>query len=48
MVSPYTGGTFFLNLELRGPYIGTAKKLYIWVVDQQGNGTGWVHAATWN
>ena len=45
---PYTGGTFFLNLELRGPYIGTAKKLYIWVVDQQGNGTGWVQAATWN
>lgn len=43
-----TNASFPLPLELRGAYAGTRKRVYIWVVDKDGNGTGWVQVATWN
>ncbi|HEU0121549.1 MAG TPA: carboxypeptidase-like regulatory domain-containing protein [Bryobacteraceae bacterium] len=37
-----------LPLAVTAPFLGPSKKLYIWVVDAQGNGTGWVQVATWS
>jgi len=43
-----TSANLTLSMNLINPYLATPKNLYIWIVDQQGNGTGWIQAATWN
>ncbi|MBL8239772.1 MAG: SBBP repeat-containing protein, partial [Bryobacterales bacterium] len=44
-----TGGTlrFKVGLGLKGAFAATEQKLYLWVVDNATNGTGWVQTATW-
>lgn len=40
--------TVLLKLRLKGAFAGTSQKLFLWVTDAQGNGTGWQQAAVWN
>lgn len=36
-----------LTMSLKGVFAGSAQKLNFWIVDYDGNGTGWVQVATW-
>lgn len=36
-----------LTMSLKGAYAGVSQKLYFWVVDYNGNGTGWIQSTTW-
>jgi hypothetical protein len=36
-----------LNLARSGAYSTGARNLYVWITDNEGNGTGWVQAGTW-
>jgi len=36
-----------INLTMKGSYGNGTRNLYTWVVDAQGNGTGWVQTGTW-
>ncbi len=39
--------TLRMTMSLKGVFAGSAQKLNYWIVDYDGNGTGWVQAATW-
>ena len=39
--------TFRMTMSLKGVFAGSAQKLNYWIVDYDGNGTGWVQAASW-
>lgn len=36
-----------LGLTKTGSYSGTSQKVYFWVTDTEGTGSGWVQTATW-
>jgi hypothetical protein len=36
-----------LTLTRQGSYLTGNKNLYLWLVDANNNGTGWLPAATW-
>jgi hypothetical protein len=36
-----------LGMKLQGPFATGTQKVYLWVVDAGGNGTGWVQTGTW-
>lgn len=39
--------TLNLGLSLRGTFASSAQKIYLWVTDNEANGTGWVQTGTW-
>jgi hypothetical protein len=39
--------TVTIGFGLRGSYLATSRNIYIWVVDNEGHGTGWVQTGTW-
>jgi len=40
--------TVTMGLSLPGTYGAGQQKVYLWVTDNAGGGTGWVQASTWN
>jgi hypothetical protein len=44
-----SGSDLVLNLDITrlGTFAGGAKNLYLWITDNENNGTGWVQASTW-
>jgi len=39
--------TLTVTMALSGTFAATPKNIYLWVVDNDGNGTGWVKTGTW-
>ena len=50
--TPVTGSgtdlTVTLGMTLKAPYSASARNVYAWVQDVDGNGTGWVQTGSWN
>lgn len=42
-----TDVVFNLGMSLLGSYATSTQNIYIWAVDKEGNGTGWVQTGTW-
>jgi hypothetical protein len=42
-----TDVVFNLGMSLLGSYSTSTQNIYIWVVDKEANGTGWVQTGTW-
>lgn len=40
--------TWSFRLTLNPAFIGKGKNIYVWVVDAEGNGTGWQQIGQWN
>ena len=40
--------TVTLGVTLQGVYAAAQQKVYLWVTDNAGTGTGWIQASTWN
>lgn len=39
--------TISLGMSLLGGYAAVSQSVYIWVIDKESNGTGWVKTSTW-
>jgi len=43
-----TSGVIRIPITLTPGFLGAGKKVYLWAVDNQGLGSGWVRVADWN